>query len=102
VVAPVRQIVTSSEATGPVPRPHLNRGAARVEETGGTTDGPVRRSRWSAPCRRGRGEPAHAEDGAGTRGRSWEKLGMADASPGDDTKKGGENVWISQMAIDLA
>jgi hypothetical protein len=30
-----------------------------------------------------------------------EELGMADASPGDDTKKSGENVWISHMAIDL-
>jgi hypothetical protein len=30
-----------------------------------------------------------------------EELGMVAAPLGDDLKKGGENVWISRIAIDL-
>jgi hypothetical protein len=30
-----------------------------------------------------------------------EELGMAAAPLGDDVQKGGENVWISRMRIDL-
>jgi hypothetical protein len=36
------------------------------------------------------------------RPRHGEELGTATASLGDDPKKGGENVWISRIAIDLA
>ena len=31
-----------------------------------------------------------------------EELGMVAAPLGDDLKKGGENVWISRIGIDLA
>lgn len=31
-----------------------------------------------------------------------EELGMFEAVPGDDGEKGGENIWISRMPIDLA
>jgi hypothetical protein len=47
-----------------------------------------------------------AEGAGATRGcgrpRHGEELGTETASLGDDPKKGGENVWISRIAIDLA
>ena len=37
----------------------------------------------------------------GHRGPHGEELGMAMAPLGDDRQKGGENIWISRMSIDL-
>jgi hypothetical protein len=63
------------------------------------------------------GNPEYGDEGGGDAARdgaasAWcgvrraaqhgEELGMATVTLGDDRKKGGENVWISRMAIDLA
>jgi hypothetical protein len=55
----------------------------------------------------GSGDAAHdgaavARCGVGGAAQHGEELGTVTPALGDDRKKGGENVWISRMAIDLA
>ena len=57
-----------------------------------------RRMRWSGPGGGSRAAPTVPP----WRSRHGEELGMATPPLGDDRKKGGENHWISRIAIDLA
>ena len=82
----------------------------------GTEPSHVTAEQMRARCARGPADPSGALQGVGVTAGSGagrctarrtslhhgEELGMAAAPLGDDTKKGGENIWISRMSIDLA